>query len=137
MQFKQEPSEPFWRYFEHFKDLLVQCPHHGIGKWRQCQILYDGLDCSTKTLLETMYQEGFLQKDENEGWDLYENLAEKTIQWEPTNENSRNSSSISSKGRLHSIESSITPEAKIAYLARRVEVLETKEPTPVNQFSPN
>ena len=28
MQFKQEPSEPFWRYFERFKDLLVQCPHH-------------------------------------------------------------------------------------------------------------
>ena len=34
MQFKQEPSEPFWRYFESFKDLLVQCPPHGIEKWR-------------------------------------------------------------------------------------------------------
>ena len=29
-----------------------------------------------------MCQGGFLQKDENEGWDLYENPAEKTIQWE-------------------------------------------------------
>ena len=28
-----------------------------------------------------MCQGRFLQKDENEGWDLYENLAEKTIQW--------------------------------------------------------
>ena len=80
MQFKQEPSELFWRYFEHFKDLLIQCPHHGIEKWRQCQILYDGLVYSTKTLLETMCQEKFLHKDENEVWDLYENLAEKTIQ---------------------------------------------------------
>jgi len=53
MQFMQEPSEPFWRYFERFKDLLVQCSHHGIEKWRQCQILYDGLDYSTNTLLET------------------------------------------------------------------------------------
>ena len=79
----------------------------------------------------------FLQKDENEGWDLYENLAERTIQWEPTNENSKNSSSISSKGGLHSIESSITAEAKIANLARRVEVLKTKESSSVNQFSPN
>ena len=54
MQFRQEPSELFWRYFERFKDLLAQCPHHGVEKWRQCQILYDGLDYQTKTLLETM-----------------------------------------------------------------------------------
>ena len=60
MQFRQEPSEPFWRYFERFKDLLAQCPHHGVEKWRQCQILYDGLDYQTKTLLKTMCQGGFL-----------------------------------------------------------------------------
>ena len=80
---------------------------------------------------------GILQKDENKGWDLYENLAEKTIQWEPTTENSRNSSSISSKRGLHSIESSITNKAKLDNLARRLEALETKEPSPVNQVSPN
>ena len=38
MHFRQEQSEPFWRYFERFKDLLAQCPHHGVEKWRQCQI---------------------------------------------------------------------------------------------------
>ena len=54
---------------------------------RQCQILYDGLDYQMKTLLETMYQGGFLQKDENQGWDLFEDLAEKTQQWEPASEN--------------------------------------------------
>ena len=84
-----------------------------------------------------MCQEGFLQKDKNERWDLYENLAEKTIQWAPTNENSRNSNSISSKGGLHSIESSIAAEARIANLARRLKVLETKKPSPVNQVSSN
>ena len=81
MQFRQEPSEPFWRYFERFKDLLAQCPHHGVKKWRQYQILYDGLDYQTKILLETMCQGEFLQKDENQGWDLFEDLAEKTLQW--------------------------------------------------------
>ena len=50
--------------------------------WRNGQILYDGLDYQTKTLLETMCQGGFLQKDENQGWDLFEDLAEKTLQWE-------------------------------------------------------
>ena len=73
----------------------------------------------------------------NEGWDLYENLAEKTIQWEPASETSRNPNSISLKGALHSIESFITNEAKLANLERRLKVLETKEPSPVNQVSPN
>jgi len=68
--------------------------------------------------------------------DLYENLAEKTIEWEPTSETSRNSNSISSKGVLHSIESSIANKAKLVNLARRLEALETKEPSPVNQVSP-
>ena len=48
-------------------------------KWRQYQILYNSLDYSTKTLLEIICQGGFFQKDENEGWDLYENLVEKII----------------------------------------------------------
>ena len=102
-----------------------------------CQILYDGLDYSTKIFLETMCQGGFLRKDENERWDLYEDLAEKTIQWELTNENSRNLSSITSKGGLHLIESYIAGKARIANLVRRLEVLETKELVLVNQVSSN
>jgi len=99
MQFRQEQSEPFWRYFKRFKDLLAQCPHHSVEKWRQCQILYDGLHYQTKTLLETMCQGGFLQKDENHGWDLFEDLAEKTLQWEPTSEKPRNLHSIVIAGK--------------------------------------
>ena len=75
--------------------------------------LYDGLDYQNKTLLETMCKEGFLQKDENQEWDLFENLAKITIQWKHTPEKSRNTNPISSKGGLHSIELSIAVEAKI------------------------
>ena len=54
-----------------------------------------------------MCQGGFLQNDENQGWDLFEDLAEKPLQWELTPERSRNTNPIFSKGGLHSIESSI------------------------------
>ena len=84
-----------------------------------------------------MCQRGFLQKDEHQGWDLFEDLAEKIIQWEPTPEKSRNTNLISSKGGLHYIESSIAAKARIANLARILELLETKEPVPVNQVSPH
>ena len=84
LQFKQTANEPFWKYFERFKDLLTQCPHHGTEKWRLCQALYDGLEYQTKTLLESMCQGGFLKNNEYEGWLLYDELADKTIRWKPT-----------------------------------------------------
>ena len=116
MQFKQIANEPFWKYFERFKDLLAQCPHHGIEKWRLCQALYDGLEYQTKTLLESMCQGGFLKKNEDEGWLLYEELADNTIQWEPTPKKFRTNDPSSSKGGVHSIEANIATEAKLVAL---------------------
>ena len=78
-----------------------------------------------------------MQKDENQGWDLFEDLAEKTLQWELASEKSRNSQSIASRGGLLSLESSIVAEAKITTLMRRIEALETKEPANVNQIKSN
>ena len=63
----------------------------------------------TKTLLETICQEEFLKKDEDQGWDLYEVLAEKTIQWESCPEKTN---PTTSRTGMHSIESSIDAEAK-------------------------
>ena len=74
--------------------------------------------------------------DKNQSWVLFENLAEKTLQWEPASEKPRNSQSIASKGGLLSLESSIATEAKIATLMRRIEALETKELANVNQINP-
>ena len=62
LQFKQTTNEPFGKYFERFKNLLSQCPHHGIEKWWLCQALYDGLEYQTKILLESMCQGGFLNR---------------------------------------------------------------------------
>ena len=69
-----------------------------------------------------------MEKDENQGWDLFEDLPEKILQWEPASEKLRNSQFIASREGLLSLESSIAAEAKIATLMRRMEALETKEP---------
>jgi len=57
----------------------ILCPHHSVEKWHQCQILYDDLDYQTKALLKTMCKGGFLQKDENQDWNLFEDLTKKTL----------------------------------------------------------
>jgi len=43
-QFVQLEKESFWRYLDKFKNLLAQCPHHGLEHSRLCQIVYEGLD---------------------------------------------------------------------------------------------
>ena len=60
-----------------------------------------------------MYQEEFLKKDEDQGWDLYEALAEETIQWESYPEKTN---PTTFRIGMHSIESSIAAEAKITQL---------------------
>ena len=50
-----------------------------------------------------MCQGGFLKKNEDEGWLLYEELADNTIQWEPTPKKFRTNDPNSSKGGAHSI----------------------------------
>ena len=55
-QFYQLAGESFWKYFDRFKNLLTQCPHHGIEIWRLCQIIYEGLDSNSRTMLESMCQ---------------------------------------------------------------------------------
>ncbi|XP_074342937.1 uncharacterized protein LOC141680673 [Apium graveolens] len=130
-QFHQKENESFWKYFDRFKNLLSQCPHHGIEKWRLCKIVYEALDSSTTALLESMCQGKFMEKDEDQGWEFFEELAEKTMLWESTREPNREPSkhnetvgSLANKG-LHLVGNSIATEAKLATLPRRLEALET------------
>ena len=60
---------------------------------------------------------------------MFEDLAEKTLQWELASEKPRNSQSIASKEGLLSLKSSIA--AKIGTLMSRIEALEIKEPANV------
>ncbi|XP_074324182.1 uncharacterized protein LOC141661103 [Apium graveolens] len=130
-QFHQKENESFWKYFDRFKNLLSQCPHHGIEKWRLCKIVYEALDSSTTALLKSICQGKFMEKDEDQGWEFFEELAEMTILWPSTKEPNREPSkynktlgSFANKG-LHLVGNSIETEAKLATLTRRLEALET------------
>ena len=57
-QFRQRKKEPFWRNLERFKDLQAQC--HAI-KNGLCQIIYEGVDYQSKTLLESTSHGNFMR----------------------------------------------------------------------------
>ena len=73
-----------------------------------------------------MCQGRFLKMNEDVGWLLYEDLADQTIQWEPTPKKFRTNDPSSSKGGAHSIEANKAMEAKLAAVMRRLEALKTK-----------
>ena len=52
--FVQLRKESFYKYFERFKILFAQCPHRGLEHWQLCQIIYEGLDEATKTMVKSM-----------------------------------------------------------------------------------
>ena len=60
--------------------MLAQCPHHGLEQSRLCQIVYEGLDQQTRSMLESICQGGFLFKSVIATWEFLEDLAEKTMQ---------------------------------------------------------
>ena len=51
--------ELFRKDLDRFKNLLAQRLHHGPEQSRLCQIVYEGLDQQTRTMLESMCQGGF------------------------------------------------------------------------------
>ena len=54
--------------------------------------MYEGLDQQTRIMLESMCQGGFLSKSPIAAWEFLEDLAEKTMQWETTRDDSLSSS---------------------------------------------
>ena len=51
-KFSQWPSEVFYEAWERLRDLLRQCPHHGILKHEITQTFYDGLGAPDRYLLD-------------------------------------------------------------------------------------
>ena len=72
-----------------------------------------------------MCQGKFMDKNVEEAWQYFEELAEKTMSWQSTRKpNQEPEKSNSSKG-VHVVGNSIATEAKLATLTRRLEALET------------
>nr|GEY71855.1 hypothetical protein [Tanacetum cinerariifolium] len=60
--FLQNPNETFNEAWEHFKDLLRQCPHHGFSKLHQLDTFYNALNPNDQDALDFAAGGNFLDK---------------------------------------------------------------------------
>ena len=63
-----------------------------------------------------MCQGGFLSKSPTATWEFLEDLAEKTMQWETTRDDSLSSRICSAKGGMHSVSNLSHIESRLAAL---------------------
>ena len=93
-----------------------------------CQIVYEGLDQQTSTMLKSMCQGGFLSKCPTATWEFLENLAEKTMQWETTRGDSLSSRIASAKEGMHSVSDLSHIESRLTALENQLKGLTIQQP---------
>ena len=96
-EFSQGSGEVFYKACERLRDLLRQCPHHGIPKHEIIQIYYDGLGAPDRYLLDAASGGTFMRKYKDEALELIKLVAENSHHREAKSFEGR---SAPAKGRM-------------------------------------
>ena len=67
--------------WERFKELLRKCHHHGIPCCIQIETFYNGLNPSTRLMVDTLVNRALLFKSYNEAYEILERIANDNYQW--------------------------------------------------------
>ncbi|GJT63719.1 reverse transcriptase domain-containing protein [Tanacetum coccineum] len=73
--FRQIAQESFSEAWEHFKELLRKCPHHGFSLMHQLDTFYNSLSYNDQDSLNSAAGGNFLYKSPTEGLQIIENKA--------------------------------------------------------------
>lgn len=73
--------ESLYEAWERYKDMLRRCPHHGLPKWLQVQTFYNGLSCTTRTMVDAAAGGALMGKTIDEAYELLEEMASNNYQW--------------------------------------------------------
>lgn len=79
--FVQYETENLYEAWERCKDMLRNCPHHGLEKWMIAIQFYNGLSSSNRTLVDATAGGAFDQKTPDEVYTLIETIAKNSYQW--------------------------------------------------------
>ncbi|KAI3802333.1 hypothetical protein L1987_30463 [Smallanthus sonchifolius] len=73
--FRQQSGELFYEAFKRFKELLRNCPYHGIEKWELIQAFYDGLLPEDDRDVKSTSNGSFFYTHVDDDWDILERMA--------------------------------------------------------------
>src|SRR3954466_3391901 len=81
MQFVQYSGESFHECWERYKNLYVQCPHHGFSDWQKVQHFYEGLLLESRNTVDSAVGGSLVAKTPEEALKTFEMISENSQQW--------------------------------------------------------
>ena len=125
MHFTQKQDESIYKTCERFKDILLQCPHHGYTIINLLAFFYNGLTPVMKEYVELMCNGKFFEKTRYEAWAYIETIAEHATRWEPRSEGyDRMSAPI--RGGMLTLKHEDSVQARFDSMNKRLQQLELK-----------
>ena len=79
--FRQLEDENLYEAWERFNELFRRCLHHGIPYCIQFETFYNGLNPSTRLMVDTSTNGALLSKSYNEAYEILERIANNNYQW--------------------------------------------------------
>jgi hypothetical protein len=131
--FQQKDGDLFFEVWEHFKELLLKCPHHNLSQDDQVQAFYEGLNDSNKSLVDSAYRGVLMEKNSEEVKDLFETLSENSQQF-----SSQGRQGLKRKG-VYEVNGNNKIQTQMATLERKldmlVKVMTTHNISPIQQIA--
>ena len=79
--FAQHDGETLYEAWERYKELLRKCPHHGLPKWMIVHNIYNGLNGTSRIVIDASAGGSFMKKSEEEAYELLDDVATNNFQW--------------------------------------------------------
>ncbi|XP_024033511.1 uncharacterized protein LOC112095639 [Citrus clementina] len=127
--FHQIEDESLYEAWERFKELLIRCPHHGIPCCIQLETFYNGLNPSTRLMVDASANGAPLSKSYTEAYEILERIANNNYQWL----SARQPIPRGSAG-VHSIDAITALSAQVTSLTNMVKAM-TAAPATVKQVT--
>ncbi|XP_024024962.1 uncharacterized protein LOC112092619 [Morus notabilis] len=81
ISFQQLEGEALCESWERFKELLRKCPYPGLRYWIQMETFYNGLNASTRAMVDASANGALLVKSYNEAYEILERMSNNNYQW--------------------------------------------------------
>ncbi|KAG9458442.1 hypothetical protein H6P81_002950 [Aristolochia fimbriata] len=103
--------------WERVKELLRKCPNHGIPRWMQMEIFYNGITVSTRSLVDAAAGGTMNKKTPNEVYELIEEMTSNMYQYP-----------VERRGRvagIHNVDNVLALQAQVESLTKQLSKLHT------------
>ncbi|MCH97735.1 hypothetical protein A2U01_0018731, partial [Trifolium medium] len=122
--FRQGEGESLFDAWERFKEMLRQCPHHGIPDCIQIETFYNGLTSSSRNMLDASSGRVLLSKSYIKGLTLIESITTNTYQLPTVRTTSAPTTARKSAG-MHEVSKTIVFSAQVAQIPNTMKTLLT------------